>query len=199
MRAIAIEIRAESEVQKLAGERGKMVFTETRLKGAFVIDSVRNEDERGFFARTFCVDEFQARGLNARIMQCNISFNRTRGTLRGLHWQVPPQAECKLVRATRGALFDVIIDLRAGSPTFKQHFTIELTAENGRELYIPEGFAHGFQTLEDDTEIFYQMSSTHAPALARGARWNDPAFGIQWPETERRIINERDANYPDFE
>ena len=176
-----------------------MVFTETNLKGAYVIDPVRNEDERGFFARTFCVDEFQAHGLNARLVQCSISFNKRRGTLRGLHWQMPPAAECKLVRVTRGAIFDVIVDLRAGSPTFKQHFTADLTADNRREIYVPEGFAHGFQTLEDDTEIFYQMSCGHSPPLARGVRWNDPAFGIQWPEIEQRIMNERDANYPDFE
>lgn len=176
-----------------------MVFTETKLKGAYVIDPVRNEDDRGFFARTFCVNEFQARGLNGRLVQCSISFNKRRGTLRGLHWQMPPQAECKLVRVTRGAIFDVIVDLRAASPTFKRHFTIELTAENRRSLYMPEGFAHGFQTLEDNTEILYQMSCAYSPASARGARWNDPAFGIRWPEVEERIMNERDATYPDFE
>jgi dTDP-4-dehydrorhamnose 3,5-epimerase len=175
-----------------------MVFTETKLKGSFVIDLERREDERGFFARTFCIDEFQARGLNARLVQCSISFNKARGTLRGMHWQAEPQAECKLVRVTRGAIHDVIIDLRAGSPTFKQHQAVELSDENRRELYVPEGFAHGFQTLEDDTEIFYQMSAGHAPALSRGVRWNDPQFGIDWPAAEHRIINERDANYPDF-
>lgn len=175
-----------------------MVFTETQLKGAYVIELVPNEDDRGFFARTFCVDEFQARGLNGRLVQCSISFNRRRGTLRGLHWQIPPASECKLVRVTRGAIFDVIVDLRPGSPTLKQHFAIELTAENRRQLYVPEGFAHGFQTLEDNTEIFYQMSCAYSPALARGARWNDPAFGIRWPDVEERIINERDATYPDF-
>jgi dTDP-4-dehydrorhamnose 3,5-epimerase len=175
-----------------------MVFTETKLKGAFVIDLERLEDERGFFARTFCADEFQTRGLNARLRQCNISFNKTRGTLRGMHWQDPPHTECKLVRVTRGAIYDVFIDLRANSPTFKQYLAVELTADNGREVYVPEGFAHGFQTLEDNTEVFYQMSAAHAPGLARGVRWNDPVFGIEWPEVERRIINERDASYPDF-
>jgi dTDP-4-dehydrorhamnose 3,5-epimerase len=175
-----------------------MVFTETKLKGVFVIDPVRNEDERGFFARTFCVTEFQARGLNGRLMQSSISFNKRRGTLRGLHWQVPPQAECKLVRATRGAIFDVVVDLRVESPTFQQHFAVELTAENRRELYVPEGFAHGFQTLQDDTEVSYHMSTAYSAGLARGVRWNDPAFDIQWPEVEQRIMNERDASYPDF-
>jgi dTDP-4-dehydrorhamnose 3,5-epimerase len=175
-----------------------MVFTETKLKGAFVIDLERDEDERGFFARTFCVEEFQARGLNARLVQCSVSFNIARGTLRGLHYQVPPQAECKLVRVTRGAIFDVIVDLRPASPTFKQYFALELTAENRRQVYVPEGFAHGFQTLEDNTEVFYQMSAPHAPALARGVRWNDPVFGIEWPDVERRVMNERDTNYPDF-
>ena len=175
-----------------------MVFHETVLKGAFLIDLERHRDERGFFARTFCVDEFQARGLNARLMQCSVSFNEKRGTLRGLHWQTEPHAEAKLVRVTRGAIFDAIVDLRTGSPTFKQHFVCELTADNHRMLYVPEGFAHGFQTLEDNTEVFYQMSAVFAPALARGVRWNDPAFGIQWPDVPQRIMNARDAAYPDF-
>jgi len=175
-----------------------MVFTETKLKGAYVIDLDRKEDERGFFARTFCVDEFQARGLNGRVMQCSISFNQRRGTLRGMHWQDPPHTECKLIRVTRGALFDVIIDLRPSSPTFKQHFALELTAENRRQIYVPEGFAHGFQTLEDNTEVFYQMSATYSPGMTRGVRWNDPAFGIRWPDVEHRTMNERDASYADF-
>jgi len=175
-----------------------MVFTETKLKGAFVIELDRKEDERGFFARTFCVDEFQARGLNARLVQCSVSFNRRRGILRGMHWQDPPHTECKLVRVTQGAVFDVIIDLRPGSPTFKQHFAIELAADDYRQLYVPEGFAHGFQTLKDSTEVFYQMSATFSPGMSRGVRWNDPAFGIRWPEVEERIMSERDATYPDF-
>jgi dTDP-4-dehydrorhamnose 3,5-epimerase len=175
-----------------------MIFKETMLKGAFLIDLEPHVDERGFFARTFCVDEFQAQGLNARMVQCSISFNKARGTLRGMHWQTPPQAEAKLVRVTRGAIFDAIIDLRPGSPTFKQHFVCELTADNHRMLYVPEGCAHGFQTTENDTEVFYQMSAVFAPAVARGVRWNDPAFGIQWPDTPKRILNERDASYPDF-
>src|SRR5436190_13646995 len=160
-----------------------MVFTETKLKGAFVIELERKKDERGFFARTFCVDEFQAHGLNARLVQCSLSFNHRRGTLRGLHYQVAPQMECKLVRVTRGAIFEVVVDLRPGSPTFQEHFSTELTAANGREVYVPEGVAHGFQTLEDNTEIFYQMSAGFSPGLSRGVRWNDPAFGIEWPAT----------------
>jgi dTDP-4-dehydrorhamnose 3,5-epimerase len=175
-----------------------MIFTETMLKGAFLIDLEPHVDERGFFARTFCVGEFQAHGLNARMVQCSISFNKERGTLRGMHWQTPPHAEAKLVRATRGAIFDAIIDMRLGSPTFKQHFACELTADNHRMLYVPEGCAHGFQTMEDNTEVFYQMSAPFAPAVARGVRWDDPAFGIQWPDTPKRILNERDASYPDF-
>jgi dTDP-4-dehydrorhamnose 3,5-epimerase len=175
-----------------------MIFRETKLKGAFLIDLEPHEDERGFFARTFCIQEFQAHGLNARLVQCSISFNKTRGTLRGMHWQTEPQGEAKLVRVTRGAIYDAIIDLRGDSPTFQQHFAAELNAENRRMLYVPEGCAHGFQTLEDNTEVFYQMSAVFAPALSRGVRWNDPAFGIPWPEVERRIMNERDATYPDF-
>ena len=175
-----------------------MKFQETILKGAFLIDLEPHEDERGFFARTFCVDEFQAHGLNARLVQCSISFNKSRGTLRGMHWQTEPHAEAKLIRVTRGAIFDAIIDLRRGSPTFMQHVTAELTADNHRMLYVPEGCAHGFQTLEDSSEVFYQMSAVFAPALAQGVRWNDPAFGIQWPEADPRILNERDAGFPDF-
>jgi dTDP-4-dehydrorhamnose 3,5-epimerase len=175
-----------------------MVFTETKLKGAFIIELERNEDERGFFARTFCVDEFQARGLNARLIQCSISFNHRRHTLRGMHYQHPPHGECKLVRVTQGAIHDVIIDLRENSPTFKEHAAVELSAGNRRQLYVPEGFAHGFQTLADETEVFYQMSATYVPALGGGVRWNDPAFGIAWPAAGQRIMNERDANYPDF-
>jgi dTDP-4-dehydrorhamnose 3,5-epimerase len=175
-----------------------MVFTETRLKGAFLLDLERKEDERGFFARTFCVDEFQANKLNARMVQCSVSYNKRRGTLRGMHWQDVPAAESKLVRVTRGVIYDVIIDLRRDSPTFKEWFAVELSAGNHRELYVPEGFAHGFQTLEDDTEVFYQMSAPYVPGLAHGVRWNDPAFGIEWPAVEERIMNERDATYPDF-
>jgi dTDP-4-dehydrorhamnose 3,5-epimerase len=174
-----------------------VIFRETELPGAFVIEQERHDDERGFFARTFCREEFTARGLNSDVAQCNVSFNKRKGTLRGMHYQVPPFAEAKLVRCISGAIFDVIIDLRESSATFRQHFAIELCARTGGMLYIPEGFAHGFQTLLDDTEVFYQMSQPYASECARGVRWNDPLFGIEWPSAER-IILERDRNYPDF-
>lgn len=174
-----------------------MFFTEAKLKGAFVIGLDRKADLRGFFARTFCVQEFEAHGLSPRVVQCNMSYNRHRGTLRGMHWQAPPSAEAKLIRAVRGSVLDVIVDLRPGSPTYLQHVAVELTASNGQMLYIPEGFAHGFQTLEDETEVFYQMSEFHAPEQARGARWNDPAFGIAWPLPDP-IMSDRDRTWPDY-
>lgn len=174
-----------------------MIFTPTPLAGAFVLDMERREDERGFFARTFCAEEFRAHGLNPRVAQCSVSFNRRRGTLRGLHWQAPPHAEAKLVRCVQGAIHDVIVDLRPDSPTFGRHFALELAAATGRALYVPEGFAHGFQTLADDTGVFYQMSEFHHPESGRGVRWNDPAFGIDWP-LANPILNERDRAYPDF-
>lgn len=175
-----------------------MIFTETKLPGAFVIELEKHADQRGFFARTFCREEFATHGLNAQVVQCNVSFNKCKGTLRGMHFQAAPFAEAKLVRCTSGSIYDVIIDLRPSSPMFKRHYALELSAKNGKMLYIPEEFAHGFQTLEDDTEVFYQMSQTFSPEHARGVRWNDPAFGIEWPEDER-IILERDRNYPDFD
>jgi dTDP-4-dehydrorhamnose 3,5-epimerase len=175
-----------------------MIFIETRLKGAFVIEPEKNTDDRGFFARSFCQKEFQEHHLNSRTAQCNISFNRRRGTLRGMHYQVAPFAEAKLVRCTSGSIFDVIIDLRPDSPTYRQHVVECLSAINHKMLYVPEGFAHGFQTLEDNTEVFYQMSEFYAPERARGVRYNDPAFGIQWP-LSAPIMNERDRTYPDFE
>jgi dTDP-4-dehydrorhamnose 3,5-epimerase len=174
-----------------------MIFTETKLKGAFLIEPERREDERGFFARIWCQREFEAQGLKVTWVQCNISFNRQKGTLRGMHYQAAPYEEAKLVRCTRGGLYDVIVDLRPRSSTFKQWVAVELTADNGRMLFVPEGFAHGFQTLADATEVFYQMSAFHAPDYARGVRWNDPTFDIAWPEDER-IISDRDRNYPDF-
>ena len=167
------------------------------MAGAFVIEAERRMDQRGFFARTFCQQEFEAHGLNAQVVQCNVSFNKCKGALRGMHYQAAPFAEAKLVRCTSGSIYDVIIDLRPSSATFKQYFAVELSAENPRMLYIPEGFAHGFQTLQDDTEVFYQMTQQYSAEHARGVRWNDPAFGIEWPEGERIII-ERDQNYPDF-
>lgn len=175
-----------------------MFFSETKLPGAFVIAPQRLEDERGFFSRSFCRHEFAVRGLNPDVAQCNVSFNRDAGTLRGMHYQVAPHAEDKLVRCTRGKLYDVIVDLRLESPTFTQWIALELTGDNGRMLYVPKGCAHGFQTLEDDTEVFYQMSEFYHAESARGVRWNDPAFGIQWPAGVELIISERDRNWPDY-
>lgn len=174
-----------------------MIFRETTLAGAFVIELEKREDERGFFARTFCREEFSAHGLNPDIAQCNVSFNKRKGTLRGMHYQAAPFAEDKLVRCTAGAIFDVIIDLRKSSGTFRRHFAVELCAASGNMLYVPEGFAHGFQTLFDNTEVFYQMSKPYAAQCARGVRWNDPAFAIEWPPAERTILG-RDRDYPDF-
>lgn len=174
-----------------------MKFTETALRGAFVIEIERIEDERGFFARTFCRREFGAHGLNPDLVQCSISFNRRRGTLRGMHYQVAPPAECKLVRCTRGAIYDVIVDIRRDSPTFKQWFAVELNAENRLMLYVPEGIAHGFETLRDDSEVFYQMSACYVAESARAVRWNDPAFSIVWPSVPS-VISMRDRSYPDF-
>ncbi len=175
-----------------------MIFTETLLRGACVIDVQPLEDERGLFARTWCEKEFLQRGLNADIKQCNVSFNRHRGTLRGMHFQRAPHGEAKLVRCTRGAIHDVIIDLRPDSATFKQSFAVRLTEQNRTMLYVPEGFAHGFQTLEDNSEVFYQMSACYEPAATSGVRWNDPAFDICWPAVENRIISGKDAEFPDF-
>lgn len=169
-----------------------MKFTETKLKGAFIIDIEPREDERGFFARSWCEDEFKKHGLNPRLAQCNISFNKKKGTLRGMHYQVAPFAEAKLVRCTRGAIYDVIIDLRPDSPTFKRWVSVELAAENHRALYVPEDFAHGFQTLMDNTEVFYQMSEFYHPECARGVRWNDVAFEIVWPILDV-VISENDS------
>jgi dTDP-4-dehydrorhamnose 3,5-epimerase len=174
-----------------------VTFTETKLKGAFIIQPERLDDHRGFFARTWCQREFEAHGLNPCLVQCSISFNKKKGTLRGMHYQVAPYAEAKLVRCTSGAIYDVIIDLRPNSPTFKQYVAVVLTAENRTLFYVPEGVAHGFQTLEDNSEVFYQMSAFYTPEYARGVRWDAPAFGIEWPSDER-IILERDRNYPDF-
>ena len=172
----------------------RIKFQETLLKGAFVVIPERIGDERGFFARTFCRLEFEAHGLNTNFVQCNISFSKRKGTLRGLHYQIAPHAEAKLVRCTAGAIYDVIIDLRAGSPTFKQWFASELTAENRRQLYVPEGFAHGFQTLEDNTEVFYQHSAFYSPDHQRGLRFDDPAFKMIWP-LGIVSISERDRSH----
>ncbi len=173
-----------------------MIFSETKLKGIFIIEPERLEDERGFFARTWCRREFEAHGLNPNLVQCNISFNKKKGTLRGMHYQVVPHQEAKVVRCTAGAIYDVIIDLRPASPTFKQWIAVELTAENCKMLYIPEDFAHGFQTLADNTEVFYQMSEFYHPECARGIRWNDPMFEIEWPLPEI-TLSAKDNSYPD--
>lgn len=174
-----------------------MVFHATGLKGAYVIDLQRLEDERGFFARSWCRREFEAQGLNPNLVQCNVSFNREKGTLRGMHYQVAPFEEAKLIRCTRGSMYDVIVDIRPDSASFGKHFGIVLTSENRRMLYAPEGFAHGFLTQEDHTEVFYQMSQFYAPDHARGFRWNDPSFKIRWPY-EVKILSDRDLSYPDF-
>lgn len=174
-----------------------MKFIETSLKGTFIVEPDRIEDERGFFARTFCRHEFEKHGLNPNLVQCSTSFNKKKGTLRGMHYQVKPHEEVRLVRCTRGAMYDVILDLRVDSLTFKQWTAVELTAENRTLVYIPEGFAHGFQTLEDDTEVFYQMSEFYHPECARGIRWDDPKFGIKWPIKEK-VISRRDNSYGNF-
>jgi len=176
-----------------------MIFRETELAGAFVIEPERIEDQRGFFARTWCEREFREHGLNPRLVQCNVSFNRRTGTLRGMHFQAAPREEAKLVRCTMGAIYDVVVDLRPDSDTFRKWIAVELTAENRTMVYVPEGFAHGFQTLAEDTEVFYQMSETYAPELARGVRWDDPALGIEWPAAADRTLSDRDATYADFE
>jgi len=173
-----------------------MLFTQTALEGAYIVEPEKLNDNRGYFARTWCQKEFQIRNLDANLVQCSISFNKKKGTLRGMHLQLPPSAETKLVRCTRGAVYDVIIDLRLDSTTYLQWIAITLTANNSKALYIPKGFAHGFQTLEDNTEIFYQMSDFYSPTCAVGFRWNDPAFKIHWLE-EISVISERDQQYKD--
>jgi dTDP-4-dehydrorhamnose 3,5-epimerase len=176
-----------------------IIFKETELKGAYLIEPEKFEDQRGFFARSFSQTEFAAHGLRTQFVEAAISFNRRRHTLRGMHLQSPPHAQAKLVRCTRGAIYDVMIDLRPESPTYKQWFAETLTEENRLMLYVPEGFAHGFQTLEDNSELFYQISATYDRPSERGVRWNDPAFAIRWPASQGIIINERDRTYPDFQ
>lgn len=174
-----------------------MLFRPTKLAGAFLIEPERREDERGFFARTWCEREFAEHGLETRLVQCNISFNKRRGTLRGMHFQTGPYEEVRLVRCTRGAIYDVVVDLRPKSSTFREHISFELDAENRLMLYVPKGFAHGFLTSTDNTEVFYQMSEFFYPAHSCGVRWDDPAFGIPWP-SKIEVISERDHTYPDF-
>ncbi|HYX28432.1 MAG TPA: dTDP-4-dehydrorhamnose 3,5-epimerase [Pyrinomonadaceae bacterium] len=175
-----------------------MIFTETKIKGVFVIEPEPINDDRGFFACSWSRDEFARRGLNPRLAQCNISFNHKRATLRGMHYQQAPHEEAKLVRCTSGLIFDVALDLRAHSPTRYQWVATELGEKNRRMFYIPEGLAHGYQTLSDDTEIFYQISENYHPESARGVRWDDPAFAIEWP-LPPTIMADRDANYPMME
>jgi dTDP-4-dehydrorhamnose 3,5-epimerase len=175
-----------------------MTFHETKLPGVVEIHLQLNSDERGFFARSWCQKEFESRGLNPKLVQCNVSLNSRKGTLRGLHYQADPNAEAKVVRCTAGAIYDVVLDLRPQSATFKQWFAAALSAHNRHLLYIPEGCAHGFLTLEDQTEVFYQMSEFYHPESARGVRWNDPAFQIVWPE-KVEVISQRDRTYLDFE
>lgn len=175
-----------------------MIFRELEIAGAYLLEPERHADDRGFFARTFCRRELIERGLEPAVAQCNVSFNRRRGTVRGMHFQAPPSQEVKLVRCTRGAIHDVLLDLRPDAPTFKRHLGIDLDAEVGASLYLPVGIAHGFQTLADATEVFYQMSEFYDPSAARGVRWNDPAFAITWPE-EITVISERDLAFEDFE
>jgi dTDP-4-dehydrorhamnose 3,5-epimerase len=175
-----------------------MRITATALPGVFVIDVERKDDERGFFARTYCREEFTAHGLCTTWVQCNVSHNTRAGTLRGMHWQAAPHEEVKLVRCTAGAAYDVIADARPDSPTYRRWIAVELTAANCLAVYIPGGYAHGFQSLADGTELFYQMSSVYVPEAARGARWNDPALNIEWPACANRIIAARDQNFPDL-
>ncbi len=177
--------------------RESMLFQETKLKGAFTIDLQRVEDSRGFFARAFCKREFEQQGLNPTFVQCNISFNPHKGTLRGMHYQLAPFREVKLLRCTAGSIFDAIIDLRPDSSTYRQWTGMELSARNGRLLYVPEGFAHGYMTLTENAEVFYQVSEFYSPGYERGIRWNDQAFRIEWP-SEPLIVSPKDASHPDF-
>jgi dTDP-4-dehydrorhamnose 3,5-epimerase len=175
-----------------------VIFKKTGLEGAFIIEPERIEDARGFFARAWCKNEFDTHGLNSRLVQCNISFNKNRDTLRGMHYQATPHEEIKLVRCTKGAIYDAIVDLRQGSPTYLRWIGVELTEQNHKMLYAPEGFAHGYQTLSDNTEVFYHVSQFYSPESERGVRWDDPAFGIKWPETNNVVISEKDKNWPDY-
>ena len=172
-----------------------MIFTETKLAGAWILDLERREDDRGFFARTFCQNEFTDHGLLPVVAQCNLSYNHEAGTLRGMHYQLPPAAETKLVRCTAGAIYDVIVDLRPESPTYLQHVGVELTAENRRALYVPGMFAHGYQALTDGAEVSYQVGEFYTPGAERGLRHDDPTLGIDWP-VPVTVISDKDANWP---
>jgi dTDP-4-dehydrorhamnose 3,5-epimerase len=176
-----------------------MKFIETKLKGAYLIEPDLIHDDRGFFARSWCQKEFTDNGLNPNLVQCNISFNHNQGTLRGMHYQIAPYEEAKVVRCTAGAIYDVIVDLRPDSETFKQWLALELTAANHQAVYIPAGMAHGFQTLADNSEVLYQMSEFYHPESARGLRWDDRVLGIAWPTESPSVISERDLSYADFD
>lgn len=172
-----------------------MKFTETKLKGAFIIDLEERPDHRGFFARTFCMEEFQEHGLKPTVAQCNLSFNHKKGTLRGMHYQIAPATETKLIRCTQGAIYDVIVDMRPNSPTYLLHIGVELTAENRRALYVPEMFAHGYQTLTDAAEVTYQVGEFYTPGYERGLHYDDPVLGIEWPLPVSEI-SVKDAAWP---
>ncbi len=174
-----------------------MIFTETKLKGAFILEVKKIEDERGFFGRSWCKKELEDHGLNANVVQANVSYNKVKGTLRGMHFQKPPYQETKLVRCTRGAIYDVIIDLRPDSPTYRQYIGVELTEDNYRMLFVPGDFAHGFITLQDKTEVTYQVTQYYTPGAEGGIRWNDPAFNIRWP-IEPVVVSGKDQVHPDF-
>ncbi len=174
-----------------------MLFTQTHLKGAFIVELEQRQDTRGFFARTFCATEFAAHGLKPTVAQCNLSFNFKKGTLRGMHYQIAPASETKLIRCTQGAIYDVIIDMRPDSPTYLSHLSVELTAENRRALYVPEMFAHGYQTLTDAAEVVYQVGEFYTPGYERGLRYDDPTFGIDWPLLVSEI-SQKDAAWPMF-
>lgn len=175
-----------------------MIAKQTKLNGAFIIEPERFEDERGFFARAWSAKELAALGAEGEFVEANLAYNHKRGTLRGLHWQAAPHGQAKLVRCTRGSIFDVAVDLRPDSTTYGQWTSVELSAENRLMFYVPDGFAHGYLTLEPESEVLYLVTSDYEPASARGARWNDPAFGIRWPDVNELIVNDRDNNYPDF-
>jgi dTDP-4-dehydrorhamnose 3,5-epimerase len=175
-----------------------MIFIETKLKGAYIIELEKIEDKRGFFARAWCQKEFEARGLTGRVVQANVSFNKKKGTLRGMHYQIHPYEETKLVRCTRGSIYDVIVDLRPHSTSHKQWVGVELTAKNYKMIYVPEGFAHGFQTLEDKTEVTYQVSQSYTPGAEAGVRYNDPVFRIYWP-LGVQVISDKDESWADYE
>lgn len=175
-----------------------MIFHKTNLKDAFIIELNKLKDERGFFARQYCQNEFSDHGINFPIVQANVSYNKLKGTLRGMHYQTEPHGEAKLVRCTKGGIYDAIIDVRSDSPTFKKWIGVELTEHNHKMLYVPEGFAHGFITLQDDTEVTYQVSEFYTPGAEEGIRWDDPTFNIDWP-AEVNVISEKDLNWPDFD